>query len=96
MKSRDNEQDSSSANEIAVLALVFLAEDNERLGRFLALSGLDPRTIREAARDPAFLVGVLDHLMGDEKLLVAFAAGNNLKPQQIADARAVLAGPTLN
>jgi hypothetical protein len=89
-------QNTSSANEIGVLALVFLAEDNERLGRFLALSGLDPRTIREAARDPGFLVGVLDHLMADEKLLLAFAAGNELQPQEIADARAVLAGPTLN
>ena len=29
MKSRDNLQDASSANEIAVLALVFLAEDTE-------------------------------------------------------------------
>ena len=96
MKSRDNKQDASSANEIAVLALVFLAEDNDRLGHFLALSGLDPRTIREAARDPGFLVGVLDHLMGDEKLLVAFAAGNDLRPQQITDARAALAGPLLN
>jgi Protein of unknown function (DUF3572) len=96
MKTRDNMQNASSANEIAVLALVFLAEDNDRLGHFLALSGLDPRTIREAARDPGFLVGVLDHLMGDEKLLVAFAAVNDLRPQQITDARTALAGPLLN
>jgi hypothetical protein len=96
MKTQDNGKDASSANEIAVQALVFMAEDNERLGRFLALSGLDPRTIREAARDPGFLVGVLDHLMGDEQLLVAFAAGSGLRPQDIAHARAALAGPTLN
>jgi hypothetical protein len=96
MKNRDNPQDVSIANEIAVQGLAFLAEDIDRLGRFLALSGLDPATIREAAREPGFLAGVLDHIMGDESLLVAFAAGNQLRPQQIVEARNILAGPSVH
>jgi hypothetical protein len=96
MKNRDNPQDVSIANEIAVQGLAFLAEDIDRLGRFLALSGLDPATSREAAREPGFLAGVLDHIMGDESLLVAFAAGNQLRPQQIVEARNILAGPSVH
>ncbi|MBL7405937.1 DUF3572 family protein, partial [Escherichia coli] len=38
------------------------------------------------AREPAFLVGVLDHVMGDEKVLVACANGLGIKPERIAAA----------
>ena len=96
MKSPDTPKNVSYANEIAVQALAFLAEDMDRMGRFLALSGLDPSTIRVAAREPGFLVGVLDHVIGDDSLLVAFAAGNQLSPQQIVDARNTLAGPPVH
>ena len=96
MKSRPNAPDFNAANDIAVQALAFLAGDMERLGRFLALTGLDPTTIRQAARQQGFLVGVLDHVLGDEALLVAFAAGHDLAPQDIAEARAVLAGPQVH
>jgi hypothetical protein len=82
--------------EVAGRALLFLAGDAERLGTFLALSGLDPRRIREAAQDPAFLVGVLDHLLNDEGLLLSFAADSGTRPQAVADARARLAGPQLH
>ena len=92
MKNRASTEEFSAANEIAVEALAFLAEDMERLGRFLALTGLDPSTIRQAAREPGFLLGVLDHVLSDERLLVAFAAGNRFSPQDIAHARTALAG----
>lgn len=83
----------SLANELAIGALVFLAADPDRLGRFLALSGIDPQTIRLAAREPGFLAGVLEHISGDEKLLLAFAVENDVRPEDIARARAVLSGP---
>jgi hypothetical protein len=83
----------SSANELAVGALVFMAADPDRLGRFLALSGIDPQSIRLAAREPGFLAGVLEHISGDEKLLLAFAAENGVRPEDIARARRVLVGP---
>jgi hypothetical protein len=83
----------SFANEIAVTALVFLAADQERLGRFLALSGIDPQSIREVAREPHFLAGVLEHISGDEKLLITFAAENNILPEDVSRARTILIGP---
>lgn len=91
---KDRSEKFSSASEIAVNALVFLAADEERLGRFLALSGIDPQTIRLAAREPGFLAGVLEHISGDEKLLIAFAAENGVRPEDVSAARAALTGPT--
>lgn len=93
MKLTDKKQESSKANDIAIDALTFLAADTERLGRFLALTGIDPRTIRAAAREPGFLAGVLDHLLADEKLLLAFAETAGLGPEAVARARHHLAGP---
>ncbi|WP_155904947.1 DUF3572 domain-containing protein [Methylopila sp. M107] len=77
---------------LATSALGFLAQDPERLGRFLALSGLDPANIRTASRNPNFLPSVLDHLMSDERLLIAFAETENLRPEAVGEARAALAG----
>jgi len=78
---------------MAVAALGFIAEDGERLSRFLAVTGIGPESIREAAREPDFLLGVLDYLVSDEPLLVAFAKHNGFEPEHVARARDVLAGP---
>ena len=81
-----------AAESLAVQALNFLAEDPDRLGRFLALSGLDPGSIRSAAADPGFLAGVLSHLGGDEALLIAFADAAGVKPAEVDRARRLLTG----
>jgi hypothetical protein len=82
-----------SAEMLAVEALAFLAEDGDRLGRFLALTGVAPTAIRAAARQPGFLAAVLDHLAGDEPLLMAFASQGGHAPADILRARAALGGP---
>ena len=75
---------------VAAQALGFLAAEPERLGDFLALSGVDPSTIRNAARDPGFLPAVLDHVLADENLLIAFAEAEGLPPEAVAEARRAL------
>jgi hypothetical protein len=80
------------AEALAVSALAFVAAEPERLGRFLSLSGLGPETVRQAARDPAFLPAVLDYLMAHEPDLLAFAAELKLDPAAVAAARTVLGG----
>ncbi len=67
-----SDQDGAAA-ELAIAALTFIAQEPERLGRFLALSGIGPESLREAAREPDFLLGVLDYVVADEALLVEFA-----------------------
>jgi hypothetical protein len=84
----------AEAEDIALKALAFLGADEERLERFLALSGLDVATLRTAAREPGFLAGVLDHVATSESLLLAFAEEAGLDPMRIDHARARLAGPT--
>jgi hypothetical protein len=80
------------AETLAARALGYLASDPERLGRFLALSGLDPTAIREAARGSGFLPAVLDHVLADERLLVEFAAAEGLRPEAVGRARQALGG----
>jgi Protein of unknown function (DUF3572) len=82
-----------AAEALGIQALAWLAGDPERLGRFLALSGLGPDTIRTAAHDPRFLAGVLEYIAGDEALLVACAEHVQAAPEHVAQAQAVLAGP---
>src|SRR5205085_2927407 len=62
--------DREAAESLAVQALTDLAEGPERLGRFLALSGLGPDEIRIAAGEPGFLAGVLEYLSSEEPLLL--------------------------
>jgi len=78
--------------DLAVAALGFLAAEPERLGRFLATTGIGPDSIRAAAREPRFLLGVLDHLAADEPLLLAFAAENAVDPSTVIQARDTIAG----
>ncbi|MBX9774680.1 MAG: DUF3572 domain-containing protein [Xanthobacteraceae bacterium] len=80
-----------SAEMLAIQALSFMAEEPERLGRFLAVTGLEAQSLRDAAREPNFLLGVLDHLAGDERLLTEFASQHALTPEVVTRARDVLA-----
>lgn len=80
------------AEMLAISALGFLAGDTGRLGRFLALTGLGPDDLRRAAGEPAVLGAVLGHLMGDERLLLAFAEEAGHPPESIATAHAQLTG----
>jgi hypothetical protein len=79
---------------VAVSALTFLAADAERLHRFLDTTGLGPHNLRNAAQDPAFYGSVLEYLVGDEQLLLRFAAEGGLEPEAVVRAHHALCGPT--
>ncbi len=81
-----------AAEGLAIQALSFIAGDGERLGRFLAMTGIGPAEIRAAAREPGFLAGVLGYLAGDERLAAAFAAEIGCEPADIAKAYVALGG----
>jgi len=78
------------AENVAIQALSFVAGDPERLGVFLAETGIGPETLRSAAADPRFLAGVLDFVLRDDATVKAFAAASELDPTTIAAAREVL------
>jgi hypothetical protein len=56
------------------------------LGRFLALSGVQPQQLRQAVADPGFLAGMIDFLMGHEPTLMDFCAATGIKPDTVAAA----------
>ena len=81
------------AEIVAVQALSFLAGDPQRLGAFLAESGIGPETLRSSAADPHFLASVLDFVLRDDATVKAFANASQLHPTNIAAAREVLGDP---
>ena len=79
------------AEAIAVSAFAHIAEDPARVERFAALSGIEASRMRDASREPGFLLAVLDHFAGHEPDLLAFAEAAGLDPARVAAARDALA-----
>ena len=80
------------AENLAIQALGFMAGESERLGQFLAATGIGPEAIRKTAADPAFLAGVLDFVTADEPLLLAVAEHAGVTPEMVERAQAALGG----
>jgi Protein of unknown function (DUF3572) len=76
-----------AAEIVAVQALTFIAEQPDQLERFLNATGIDATQIRAAARERGFLAGVLEHMLSDESLLIAFASSAGIDPAEVARAR---------
>jgi hypothetical protein len=79
-----------TAEMLAVQALAFIVEDDGRLNGFIASTGIAAQSIRDAARDPNFLVGVLEYILADENLLIAFADSAGFDPAEVARSRQAL------
>lgn len=84
--------DVAAAEALALRALAWIAADDDRLMRFLALAGIGLDEVRARAANPAFLGGVLDCLLGDEAWVVEFAADAGIAPAMPAAARRLLPG----
>lgn len=69
-----------TAESLAIEAIGFLASEPERLGRFLALTGLGPADIRASAHESRFLQGVLEYIAGNEAELLLFAEHAGIDP----------------
>ena len=77
---------------LAIQVLGFIAAEPERLDAFLAATGLTPDRLRKSATAPDFLGGVLEHMLADESLLLAFAESAAIDPAAVARARNALGG----
>ncbi len=72
----------------------FIASDETRLERFLALSGIGLDDLKNGAATPDFQGFVLDYALQDEKLILDFCAATGLKPELVQTARYTLPGAT--
>ncbi|MCF6303951.1 MAG: DUF3572 domain-containing protein [Rhodobacteraceae bacterium] len=84
------------AEGLAVKALVWLANNQDRLEQFLNASGALADNLRQRAQDPEFLGFVLDFMLLDDQTILAFCDENHLPPENIQTARAVLSGDLPN
>jgi hypothetical protein len=82
----------AAAEGVAIQALTFLAGEPERLAGFLNTTGLNPEEIRAASAQPGFLLGVLDYVGCDDRLVAEFAAATGCNPGDVARAYEALGG----
>lgn len=72
---------------LALTALVWTLEEPARAARLLDLTGLDPRSLRTSAGDPATLAAALQFLENNEADLIACADAIGCKPADLVAAR---------
>jgi hypothetical protein len=84
---------SERARALALDALLYLTNDQERLVHFLGETGLDPADLRSTSLEPAFASAMLDYLCSNESLLVAFASSQGIDPSAVDRMRQFLAQP---
>jgi hypothetical protein len=77
---------------LALMSLAHIAGDEALFARFFALSGLDQAGLKARAGDPAVLGGVLDFVLGDERLVLQLAQEFDVPPEAFARARRKLPG----
>ncbi len=82
MMKKPQRHPSEVAEIVAIQALSFVAGESERLGLFLSESGIGPETLRSAAKDPQFLVSVLDFVLRDDETVKAFSASSRPLAEQ--------------
>lgn len=79
----DNEDRSQT---IALRALTFLLSEPSYLDRFLGETGFAPADIKANAQSAHVLEAALNVLVGDEPLLLTFAANSGLRPEDVVQA----------
>lgn len=78
--------DRAAAEALAIRALAFIAADATLLPRFLALTGIEAKDVRTAAREPGFLAGVLQFVLAHEPTLMQFADDSGIDPADVGRA----------
>ncbi|PID37045.1 MAG: hypothetical protein CR993_01900 [Rhodobacterales bacterium] len=80
------------AEELVILALVWLAGNEELLPVFLGATGAGEADLRALAQEPGFLSGVLDFLTLDDRWIAEFCDQNGVAYQESLAAKQVLNG----
>jgi len=80
------------AEGLAIEVLLWLAGDDEIMERFVGMSGVAPQDIRKRAAEPEFLGFVLDFLLSEDALVLAFCEKTGHDPANAMRARASLPG----
>lgn len=76
-----------SARTLALAALGWVLEDDERADRYLELTGLDPDSLRAGLDDASVLASALDFLANYEPDLIRAAEALAVTPEEMIAAR---------
>jgi hypothetical protein len=76
-----------SAPTLALAALGWVLQDDERADRYLELTGLDPESLRAGLGDPKVLGSALDFLANHEPDLLRAAEALAVTPEELIVAR---------
>ena len=87
---KPDDRSSASAATLALAALGWLLEDDDRAQRYLSLTGLDPDTLRAALGDASVLLSCLDFLANYEPDLIRAAEALAVTPEDLIEARSAL------
>ncbi len=82
--------DLETASALALQAVAYIVSDGIRTSRFIALTGLDMATLRTGLDGRDVQAAVLEYLLGDESLLLAFCAETDVPPEAVAPAHHML------
>lgn len=77
---------SEQAELLALQAVAWVLQDEDRAQRLLALTGIDPGDLRAGLEDPALLASVIGFLANHEPDLIACAAAIDISPAKLAAA----------
>ena len=80
-------QDTNDPEALALAALGWALEEPARAQRLLALTGLDPASLRERLGEPGLLASVLAFLEAHEPDLLACAGAIGASPAALVEAR---------
>jgi len=82
----------AQAETIAIQVLSWLAADDDLIGGFLGVAGASPEDLRARAADPEFLGFVLDYLLSDDNMVMAFCDASHTPANAPMEARTALPG----
>lgn len=86
----DRDGPSASPQVLALAALGWVLESEERAARFLDLTGLDPDMLRAGLGDPAILASPLEFLTNHEPDLIRAAEALAVTPEELVAAKDAL------
>jgi len=73
--------------DLALAALGWVLESEDRAARYLELTGLDPDSLRAGLGDPAILASALEFLANHEPDLVRAAEALAVTPEELVAAK---------
>ncbi|PKP89435.1 MAG: DUF3572 domain-containing protein [Alphaproteobacteria bacterium HGW-Alphaproteobacteria-14] len=84
------EPDPLNPQALALAALGWVLEGEDRAARYLDLTGLDPDTLRAGLGDPAILASAIEFLTNHEPDLIRAAEALAVTPEELVAAKDLL------